>query len=212
VFHPFGVLAHGSIERLAPLGEGLPITSGEVIGRVSKGVGLPGGLPDIVGLAWRMPPRSPRPPPTPWDVLLASAGVGTLSRFLLQPIVSWPGATLSSVMPLRHQNQNWWISARLSTAIDKPGVRLDDIEAHISHGEIRFEIDQACGAGKFRVLARLILNQVVPAGADDIAFDPTTHSHPDVTLLPGWMTEFRRTAYQRSRQGRDRSSPVPSGN
>jgi hypothetical protein len=48
----------------------------DVIGRVSKGVGLPGALPDIAGLVWRMPPDTifgavrrgmccwPRPSPT----------------------------------------------------------------------------------------------------------------------------------------------------
>src|SRR5436190_23127278 len=70
LFHPTGVLANGTIERIAATGEGLPMVSGEVVGRVSKGVGLPGALPDIAGVAWRMPP--PLPPSTPWDVLLAS--------------------------------------------------------------------------------------------------------------------------------------------
>ena len=39
--------------------------SAEVVGRVSKGVGLPGALPDIAGVAWRMP--APLPPSTPWE-------------------------------------------------------------------------------------------------------------------------------------------------
>ena len=55
LFHPVGVLAHGTLERVAAPQTGLPMASGEVIGRVSKAVGLPGGLPDIAGLAWRMP-------------------------------------------------------------------------------------------------------------------------------------------------------------
>src|SRR5687768_5840019 len=74
LFHPVGVLADGTIERLAPPGEGLPIKSGDVIGRVSKAVGLPGAVPDIAGLAWRMEPTGP----TPWDVLLASTVRGRL--------------------------------------------------------------------------------------------------------------------------------------
>jgi hypothetical protein len=44
------------------------------------------------------------------------------------------------------------ISTGLTTAIDKPGVRLNDIEAHIARGGIRFEIDQACGMGEFPAL------------------------------------------------------------
>jgi hypothetical protein len=62
------------------------MTSAEVVGRISKGAGLPAGLPDIVGLAWRIPPAPFAP--NLWDVLPASAGAGPLSRFLLHPIVS----------------------------------------------------------------------------------------------------------------------------
>jgi hypothetical protein len=208
LFHPFGVLAHGSVQRMAPTVEGLPLVSTEVVGRISKAVGLPGSLPDIVGLAWRMPPAPLAL--SPWDVLLASAEAGPLSRFLLHPIASWSDVTLSSLMPLRHQGQNWWISARLTTTIEEPGVGLDDIEAQISGGGVRFEVDQACGLGEFRPLARLELNQVIPPG-HDTAFDPTTHSHPEVTLFPGWLNDFRRDAYRRSRQGRERRYAVPSG-
>lgn len=41
VFHPDGVLCAGSMVRLAAEGEGLPVTNGDVIGRLSKGVGTP---------------------------------------------------------------------------------------------------------------------------------------------------------------------------
>jgi hypothetical protein len=34
------MLANGTIARIAATGEGLPMVSGEVVGRVSKGVGL----------------------------------------------------------------------------------------------------------------------------------------------------------------------------
>ena len=30
----------------------MPIESSDVVGRVSKGIGLPGGLPDIIGQRW----------------------------------------------------------------------------------------------------------------------------------------------------------------
>jgi hypothetical protein len=98
LFHPVGVLAMGTIERIAPAGQGLPVMSAEVVGRVSKGVGLNAALPDITGVAGRMPP--PLPPSTPWDVLLASTAGGALGRVLLRPMTSWSGATFSSLMPL----------------------------------------------------------------------------------------------------------------
>jgi hypothetical protein len=35
------------------------------------------------------------------------------------------------------------------------------------------------------------------------AFDPALHSDPEVKLVPGWLGDFRRAAYRRSREGRD---------
>src|SRR4051794_16247789 len=105
VFHPVGVLAEGRLQRIAPPGEGLPIESADVLARVSKAIGVPGGLPDLVGLAWRMPPRESAT--TPWDVLMVSAGSGLLTRFALRPITSFTGTTFSTLMPL-HRTDGWW--------------------------------------------------------------------------------------------------------
>ena len=79
LFHPEGVLAEGLLERVAPPDEGLPMQSCDVIGRISKGVGLPGAMADIAGLAWRIPPPQDLRSCMPWDVLLAST-VGLSQR------------------------------------------------------------------------------------------------------------------------------------
>jgi hypothetical protein len=56
--------------------------------------------------------------------------------------------------------------------------------------------------GGFLPLARLTLRHLDPS-CDDIAFDPTMHSDPEVELAPRWLSDFRRAAYRRSREGRD---------
>ena len=66
LFHPNGVLAEGLLERIAPPDEGLPMHSCDVIGRVSKGIGLPGAAPDIAGLAFRIPPPRDLRSCMPW--------------------------------------------------------------------------------------------------------------------------------------------------
>lgn len=200
LFHPVGVLAEGVLERTAPDGEGLPMRSSDVIGRVSKGVGTPGGAPDVAGLAFRIPPPQDLRSCGPWDVLLASTAAGT--RFGLAPVTSWSGATFSSLMPLRYRDQMWWIRARLATVIDADGLALDTIENEIGSSGIQFDIEQAPTRGGFRALAQLTLRFVDPS-CDDIAFDPALHSDCDVELLPGWLATVRRAAYRRSRQGRD---------
>jgi hypothetical protein len=200
LFHPDGVLAEGILERVAPPDEGLPMQSCDVIARVSKGIGLPGALADIAGLAWRIPPPQDLRSCVPWDVLLASTIAN--SRILLAPTMSWSRTTFSSLMPLRFQGGIWWVRARLVTKIDEPGLSLDTIRNQIDSGAINFDIDQASGRGGFRPLARLTLRHIDPS-RDDIGFDPVLHSDEDVQLVPNWLANFRRAAYQRSREGRD---------
>lgn len=204
VFHPAGVLARGTVERLAPPGEGLPLESGATVGRISKGLGTPGSLPDFAGLAWRM---SPAPfAATPWDVLLVSAGMGggerTLQRVLLRPVTSWTEAPYSSLMPLRHDDELWWVRARSSETIDG-GLSLSAVRDHIDGCGLTFDIEQACGSGGFSPLARLDLTEVITGGQhNDIAFDPVRHTAPEVRLWPDWLRRVREVAYRNSRKGR----------
>ena len=201
LFHPDGVLAEGLLERIAPPDQGLPMESCDVIGRVSKAVGLHGALPDIAGLAWRIPPTPDLRSCSPWDVLLASTLAGSAGRFVLRPLFSWSGATFSSLMPLRFKGGLWWVRARLVTDIDATGLSLDSIRHQIASGGVEFDIDQAAGTGDFLPLARLKLRHLDPS-CDDVAFDPTMHSDTEVQLAPRWLSNFRRAAYRRSREGR----------
>jgi hypothetical protein len=199
LFHPDGVLAEGILDRVAAPNEGLPMVSCDIIARISKGIGLPGGLPDIAGLAWRMPPPQDLRSCSPWDVLLASTVAS--SRILLAPATSWSGTTFSSLMPMRYEGGVWWVRARLVTDLDAPGLSLEPMNHQIASGEVDFDIEQAAGTGEFLPLARLTLRHVDPS-RDDIGFDPVLHHHPDVQLIPAWLSDFRRAAYRRGREGR----------
>jgi hypothetical protein len=198
VFHPDGVIGKGSLERVAEPGHGLPVESSDVIGRVSKGVGLPGGLPDIIGLAIRIPPQPFAA--TPWDILMASAGSGLLTRFALRPVTSWQ-APMTTLMPLRYDGNYWWIRAQMTSRVDEDGLSLDDVIEKFAQDGIEYRLDQACGTDEFEPLATLRLHELV-SSSHDTAFDPTIHSAPDVTLAPKWLTDLRRQAYERSRRGR----------
>jgi hypothetical protein len=203
IFHPDGVLAEGSIERLAPANGGLPIPSADVVARVSKAIGTPGALPDIIGLALRLSPQADKA--APWDILLASAGSGVLGRTVgLRPVTSWTGQTLTSLMPLRYRGDNWWLRARVTTKINGSGVSLDSIRNQLENGEIEFALDQARGRSDFRQLGRVTLTKIlVPPQGQDISFDPVLHTAPGVQLYPGWLAGLRGRAYDRSREGRD---------
>ena len=200
LFHPVGVLASGRIERVAAHGEGLPIDSADILARVSKAIGVPGGLPDLIGLAWRMP--APTPAGTPWDILTASAGSGLLTRFALRPTTSWTGTTLSTLMPLRYEDGWWWVTAAMTTAVDG-GLSLDTVREAISEDGVVFDIHQAHGTGPFEPLAELTLTTVIPTDGDhDVSFDPALNTAPGVRLGPEWLTALRARAYLRSREGR----------
>jgi hypothetical protein len=200
VFHPLGVLAEGHLERVAAPGDGLPLETAEVLGRVSKAVGIPGGLPDLIGLAWRMPPSAGAP--TPWDVLMVSAGSGLLTRCILRPALSWTGTTLSTLMPLQRQDGWWWLKAELTTDLE-PGLSLETITEAIRGDGLVFDVRQAHGNGPFNPLAVLRLTGVIPTDEDlDVSFDPTRNTGPGVALGPEWLTALRERAYQLSRRGR----------
>lgn len=198
-FHPDGVLATGSLERVAPQREGLPLPSSQVVARLSKAAGTPGALPDAVGLAVRV--AAPR-----WDLLLVSAGSGVLGRALgLHPVISWSGLTLSTLMPLRYRERTWWLRARLVSPVNGRGVALADVADRIAGGTLRFLLDQAHGAADFHPLAHLTLDRTAPPDSD-VSFDPVVHTAPGVALRPRWLTELRALAYRGSRQGRDAES------
>ncbi|MBV9320838.1 MAG: phosphodiesterase [Mycobacterium sp.] len=202
IFHPDGVLAEGSIERLAPANGGLPIPSSDVVARVSKAVGTPGALPDIIGLALRLTPQDSE---SPWDILLASAGSGVLGRTVgLRPVMSWTGQTLTSLMPLRYRQNYWWLRARVLSKINGSGVSLDSVRNQLDNGGIEFALDQARGRSSFRQLGRVRLTKIiVPSQGEDVSFDPVLHTAPGVQLYPGWLAGLRGSAYDRSREGRN---------
>jgi hypothetical protein len=208
VFHTLGVLAAGRIDRVAPPGRGLPIESTDIVGRLSKAVGIPGKLPDLIGLAWRMPPRDGAA--TPWDVLTVSAGAGSLTRFALRPTLSWTGTTLTTLMPLRRDDGWWWVSAEITTPLDG-GLSLEVLRRGIGRdGGVAADIRQAHGTGSFEPLARLTFTTVIPTDEDhDLSFDPARNSATGVELGPQWLTRLRERAYSRSRRGRH--APDDSG-
>ncbi|MFV8172659.1 phosphodiesterase [Mycolicibacterium peregrinum] len=197
LFHPNGVLARGHLERTTPVGTGLPLYSCDVVGRLSKGIGTPDSVPDIAGLAWRMPPQLSG---TPWDVLLASTLAG--NRFVLWPANSWAGITFSSVMPLRFEGALWWLRARLTTDFDGAGLSLDSVNQQLERGGVEFDIEQSPATGEFEPVARLSLREKLPHGRD-VSFDPALHEADGVRLVPTWLADIRRSAYHGSRVGRD---------
>jgi hypothetical protein len=178
-------------------------TQGGVVGRVPKAAGLPGFPPGHRRTRGGGFLRTATPA-TPWDVLLAWAGAGLLTRVLLRPVTSWAGASLSRLMPLGYQGGLWWVRARLASDIEAAGGSFDTITDRVSHGGLDFD---RTGQRRRRLsgVAQLTLDGIIPTDdpSQDVAFDPTRHSAPGVSVLAGWLTDIRRRACSRGRRGRD---------
>ncbi len=198
VFHPAGVLCAGTVTRVAPDGEGLPLVSGEVVGRISKGAGTPGSLPDFAGLAWRM--QRDADAAVPWDVLMVSS----TARVVLRPARTWPAAQYSTLMPLGYRGGVFWLRAHMVTAVDHDGLSVEAIRTRLASGPVEFTVEQARGGGAFTPLATLRFERALCGDEPecDQPFDPTQRSGAQIELLPQWLTSLRKSAYRNSREGR----------
>ncbi|MBD0861877.1 hypothetical protein IA539_11720 [Gordonia sp. zg691] len=209
VFHPDGLLCGGSA---AVSGDHpLPFRSGPVSVRVSKGIGTPGGLPDIVGLAIRFPASSSpatdtataaRSPGTTaagaWDLLLA--GPAPLSGRLPVPLPTTHWATeVSSLTPYRHDGELYWIRARIFEPADASGLSIEDLAAFVRQNKPIVIILEA-GSRRFVPIARIELDHLLTGL--DVDFDPILHKPDGVEFAPSWLGDLRRRAYRDSRAGR----------
>ncbi len=210
IFHPEGVVAEGVIERLAAPGTGLPLPSAAIVARLSKAVGTPAALPDIIGLAFRVG-LGDSSSGGDWDVLLASAMPGPILRSIgLRPVTSWTGTSMTSLAPLRYRDTNWWLRARITTPIDEFGLSLDGVRSTLEHDEICIDLEQGRATSEFHRLARVTLTNATPGR--DVSFDPVLHTAPGVEMYPHWLADLRAYAYAQSRAGRGRDQGLGARN
>jgi hypothetical protein len=188
--HPRGEVLVGRLRRLgsvSPTGVAWLDTPSadpdgeEVLVRRSRAVGLPGALPDVHGMAIRVPLPDQVPPYG--DVLLASTGFGLLSRFLLVP--TWePGARpLTTLLPYRSPAGPLLL-----------GIRERTPES--------FELSHAVGSRPFEVFAELTLSGT--RGDPTLSFDAVLNRIPGLEQYD-WVTRLREPAYALARSSRRNS-------
>ena len=183
--HPRGVVVDGVLERgCGPERFGVPWLDeparDHVVVRLSRGAGLPEPLPDLLGLAVRIPDG-------PVDLLLTSAATGPVLRLLPRP---WRDTATSygSVMGYRSDAG----TLRLAALPDDDGAR-------------RFTLAAARGQGPWRPFGRLVLGAPREPLDPDVRFDAVRN--PPHGLVPdGPLARLRAPAYAAARQGRDASS------
>ncbi|MQW74896.1 hypothetical protein GHK92_03340 [Nocardioides sp. dk4132] len=186
--HPEGDLRTGRLRRT-----GSAVRSGvawidepgedEVVVRLSRAIGLPPRLPDIHGLALRVPT-----PDGPGDLLFASTGWGRLTRFLLSGGRRLRSRPMTTLLPY-----------------DAPaGPVLLGLQAGAAE---TYELRWARAAGPWHPFAVLHL---LPDSSDDgpVSFDPVRHQIPGLRQYDV-VRRLREPAYRRARASRaDDPSPT----
>ncbi|WP_193605732.1 hypothetical protein [Nocardioides dongkuii] len=189
--HPSGRIRQARLYRHGlnpPLGIGFLDAPGvdEVVVRESRAVGLPQALPDVQGLALRVPVGDG----AYGDLLLASTGWGKVSRFVLTVSRTTYGRPMTTLLPYRTTAGPLLLGAR-------------------SVGHATVELSCAVGDGPWRHFADLRLSELDadPSVLDergDISFDPVLHRVPGLDQYR-WVERLREPAYDEARADRGES-------
>lgn len=182
--HPEGTVVRGTLHRRGgaePSGVAWLDDPGEdeVLVRQSRAVGLPNPVPDFYGVAIRVP----RPDGGHGDLLLASTGLGRLTRYTLTVSRSPYGRPLTTLLPYRTPAGPVLIAATWST-------------------QNRLALAWAVRSGTWRQFADLDL-QGDPVGGPDaeISFDPLRNELPGLANYDA-VRRLREPAYLTARASR----------
>lgn len=163
----------------------------QAIVRLSKGVGLPDGIPDILGIAIKV--LGAHGPRLDQDLLLASALNAGAGRRMLWPARHFTSATFSSVLAHEVGSRRTHLVARV---LGPDRTSLADVRSGAAP-HLQILLDDTSG----RRLARLRLGRPLgPRPSQDLRFDPW-HAGPGLRPV-GLANWIRRPAYRASQAGR----------
>ena len=192
VFHAHGVMARGHAELGShwwPVQGRVPVTV-----RLSRGIGLPGAIPDVLGLSVRLHLAA-----GPWDLLLASTD--PVTRFLPCPALGWSTAQYSSLNAFRTPDNDspTWVLATPETG--QP--RTASLSALSTADPLHFTLSLAHSRTDTTPAGRLSLETPLSVDDEDHPdFDPVLHLPEGLEMWPQWVADARRAAYSGSRAGR----------
>jgi hypothetical protein len=201
--HPHGVALAGTLTPVAGrAASGLAWLDGldaplAIDARLSRGAGFPASLPDVLGLALRIPGADG----TTVDVLLASTGLSTAGRFLLAPHRSVSGAFLSTLMPYRGSDGPVLLGVLVDA--DPPlAAGAADLGRALAMRPVGMRLVHATPRGRWHMVARIELAHD-PAGPLDTPTraDPVLAAPPGDTTYP-WTRRLRAPGYRAARRGR----------
>src|SRR3954454_6717826 len=183
--HPEGSVVTGVLQRFGSA----PRTgvawldepgSDDVLARQSRAVGLPPPAPDVFGLALRVRVQADRYA----DVLLATTGLGRLTRFTLTPARTPYTRPMTTLLPYR--------------TVAGPVVLAGG-----PHDDAKVELPCAVCAGPWRPFGWLGLDADHPEAEAHapISFDPLLNTLPGLDNYP-WVRRLREPSYLTARRSR----------
>ncbi|KAA1426433.1 phosphodiesterase [Nocardioides antri] len=185
--HPSGVVVTARLVRTGSAGIAVPwleiAGTQEVVVRISRAIGLPGAVPDIHGLAMRVP-ISGRTHHA--DLLFASTGLGRVTRFMLTAGREITSRPLTTLLPYRSPRGPLLIGAC-------PG----------GGDPLRFQLLWSRWLGPWVRFAELTVHSTT--GPDpDISFDPIANPLPGLQHYE-WVRRLRAPAYRAAREATGRA-------
>jgi hypothetical protein len=200
--HPRGAVFSAVLERHGSGdgdgGRGVPwldeAATDVAVVRFSRGAGLPAPLPDLLGMAIRLPTAGN----APVELLLTTTGCGPLRR-RVPALRRDTAAFYSSIMGYRSDAGILRIAALPED--DDVASEPAPLAAEVAREGLSFTLAVARGRGPWVPFARLVLGVPGEPLDPDVRFDAVLHPPPG--LIPdGPMARFRAPAYAMARQAR----------
>lgn len=192
--HPTGVVLAATVRRwgttrrwdAAWLDE--PGTDVGVV-RLSRSLGLPQPLPDVLGLALGFDDAAGR-----HDLLLSTTGLGRAGRFALVPRRDPAAAAYTSLLPYRTPRGRVLLAA-------VPDRRVGEAAG------LRFRLLAAAPTGPWTEFGVLGTAGLAEAADAQLAFDPVLHPLPGLVIPPA-LAVIRARAYAGARRARGEALPA----
>jgi hypothetical protein len=176
--------------------------------RLSKSVGTPRGLPDLLGVAFRVEMPPPFSDTGLLDMLFASAGRHDLNHFVLTPTARWWSRPYSTVLPYHVDGRTRFLGLQAELPDrDAGGAEPVSVEADIGCIRRALVLTERSLTGPLCHVGCLVLD-AVPAASEAISFDPILNASPRVHPIR-FLSRVREWAYIGSRRGR--GAPEPAG-
>ncbi|MFS0894487.1 hypothetical protein [Microbacterium sp. 179-I 3D3 NHS] len=195
--HPRGLVLIGDI---AWLGTGVrsgiawidapPVAPAPVTARLSRSVGLPAPLPDVIGLALRITiARESRFA----DLELATTGIGVPGRFLLRPHRTPSRALFGTLLPYRSSTGPVLIAAQPRPGRTLPSG-LPQISDAIGEEPWTLQLSFARPRGPWHPFAEVTLRVAEDQDDHDLRFDALRHPLPGASAYR-WERLARQLSY-----------------